>query len=103
VTSIGNRAVLDELLAIAKRDRARRSRWRKLGTFLRTLIEGILGAALTSLFGGWMLMLTAGVVHAHWIPQLPTVGYWWAVLVYYLLPGTPTSGARSKKRSDGAR
>jgi len=97
---VGNRAVLDELLSIAKRDRARRSRWRKFGAFLGAFIEGKLTAFLTSLFGGWLLMLAVEVAHDHWIPQLPTIGYWWAVLIYFLLPTPATS---SKKRSDGAR
>jgi hypothetical protein len=97
VTSIGNRAVLDELMNIARRDRARRSRWRKFGSFLGKLIQSLLTASLTSMLGGWLLMLAVEVAHDHWIPQLPTIGYWWAVLIYFLLP-TP---AAASKRSGG--
>lgn len=33
------------------------------------------------LVGSWMLMLTVGIVHAEWIPQLPTIGYRLALLL----------------------
>lgn len=29
----------------------------------------------------WMLMLAVGVVHAEWIPQLPTIGFGLALLL----------------------
>jgi hypothetical protein len=41
-----------------------------------------------ALIGGWLLMLAVGVVHAEWITDLPTVGYWWAVVIVWLLQGT---------------
>lgn len=33
----------------------------------------------------WMLMLAVGVVHAEWIPQLPTIGFGLALLLSFLL------------------
>jgi uncharacterized membrane protein YiaA len=40
--------------------------------------------ALRVLVDGWVMMLLVGVVHAEWIRSLPTVGYWWAVLIVTL-------------------
>lgn len=39
---------------------------------------------------GWFLMLTVAVAHAHWWPAIPTVGYWWAVLIMAILPANDT-------------
>lgn len=44
-------------------------------------------SALNALFGGWMLMLAVGVIHFHWLPSLPTVGYWVSVLLVLLMRG----------------
>jgi hypothetical protein len=33
------------------------------------------------LFNAWILMLTVGVVHGMWIPQLPTIGFPTALLL----------------------
>ncbi len=30
---------------------------------------------------GWVLMLVVGIVHAEWIPQLPTIGFGLALLL----------------------
>lgn len=40
-------------------------------------------------FGGWTLMLAVGVVHHEWWPAVPTIGYWWAVVLCLLLPAFP--------------
>ncbi len=37
---------------------------------------------------GWALMLAVGIIHSEWIPALPTIGYWWAVLIVFLLSGS---------------
>jgi hypothetical protein len=52
-----------------------------------TLVLGLLLSALFSLAAGWALMLAVGVIHHEWIPQCPTIGYWWAVLLAMLLRG----------------
>lgn len=44
--------------------------------------------ALLALLGGFALMLAIAVAHSHWIPALPTIGYWWSVLLVYLLRGS---------------
>lgn len=38
-----------------------------------------------ALFGGWIFMLTVGVVHGEWLPMMPTIGYWSAVKVSAML------------------
>jgi len=53
------------------------------------IILVVLGAlalsAVYSLAAGWALMLAIGVIHHEWIPQCPTIGYWWAVLLALLI------------------
>lgn len=91
------RALFAEFTDVIRRDRARRSRWRKFGTFLSKLFTALLTGFMSALVGGWMLMLAVAVAHDHWIPQLPTIGYWWAVLIFFLLP---TPAAPSKKKAE---
>lgn len=76
-----------ELLDIIRRDRARRTRRQRFGKFLGKFFTSLLTGALAALMGGWMFMLGAAVIHDHWWPQVPTIGYWWAVLVVWLLRG----------------
>ena len=56
---------------------------------VRIKFEDRLTAFLTNFllfFGnGWFLMLAVGVAHHEWWPALPTIGYWWAVLLCWLL------------------
>lgn len=40
-------------------------------------------AALVSFLYGFILMITIMVVHDHWLPSVPTIGYWVAVLVAF--------------------
>ena len=47
----------------------------------------LLSAAVHMLLGGWLLMLAIAMLSAHWWSALPTIGYWWAVLVTALLRG----------------
>lgn len=49
---------------------------------------GLLGQMIVHiLVGGWLFMLAVGVAHHEWIPSLPTIGYWWSVLLAWLLRG----------------
>lgn len=41
--------------------------------------------AAGTLIGGWLFMLTAGVIHGEWLPMMPTIGYWSAVKVSFML------------------
>lgn len=49
--------------------------------------EALLTAVASVLIGALMLMTAVRVAHDHWIPQLPTIGYWWAALLVLLLRG----------------
>lgn len=33
------------------------------------------------LFSAWMLMVVVGVVHGDWLPQVPTIGFGFALLL----------------------
>lgn len=48
-----------------------------------TLIAGF--AIVGALLGGWLLMLTVGVIHGEWLHDMPTIGYWSAVKVSAML------------------
>lgn len=96
--STDQRALFAEFTDIIRRDRARRSRWRKFGSFLGKVFEAAVTSLLSSMLGGWTLMLAVAVAHDHWIPQLPTIGYWWAVLLFFLLP-TPAAPSSKKAAS----
>jgi len=67
--------------------RMKRRRERFWGA-ISSIISGTIIDVITSLAGGFELMLAVGIIHAEWIPALPTVGYWWACLVVLLLRGT---------------
>lgn len=71
---------IDRILKAEKRRQKRRK-------FLVRLVSNYIITALSALLNGWMFMLAIGVIHAEWLRQLPTIGYWWAVLVVYLLSG----------------
>jgi len=60
-------------------------RRRKRRKAIRAVVVSLLTSALLSLLGGWNLMLAVGVAHAEWIHALPTIGYWWAVLLSLLI------------------
>jgi hypothetical protein len=101
MTTLNQRTMLNELLDIARRDRARRSRWRKFGKFIGTFVLAQIQRTLISLVFGWYLMLAVGVAHAEWLPALPTIGYWWACLLVWLLRGVFSATQQPSK--DGAR
>lgn len=94
-------ALQGELLKLVVRDRKRRERRRKLGEVTLDIIAAQIGYVLGALSNGFMLMLAVGVAHAEWIPQLPTIGYWWACLLVYLLHGVFSRAV--PKAKDGER
>jgi hypothetical protein len=57
------------------------------GKALSGCITSLLTKVFSDLTGGWMFMLAVGIAHAEWIQQLPTIGYWWAVLIVALTRG----------------
>lgn len=76
-----SRADVVDLIRTGKRARRRRE-------LLEKFITRLLVSAVTSFIGGWEFMLAVGIMHRQWWPALPTIGYWWAVLVVVLLRGT---------------
>jgi len=46
------------------------------------------GVAIVSVFfNAYMLMLLVGLVHAQWLPVVPTIGYWTATGLVALATG----------------
>jgi hypothetical protein len=63
--------------------------------FCGYLITSLFVSALASMLGGWMFMLAVGVAHHEWTPGLPTIGYWWAVLLTWLIRSAALSAPSS--------
>lgn len=82
-----------EVYRLAKKGRKSEERAKALGGCL----SAITIAALTNLWRGWELMIVVGIIHAEWIPQLPTLGYWWAVIIATLLAGALSTTSTGKK------
>jgi hypothetical protein len=70
------------------------------GKAFQGCITALLNKLATDLTTGWMLMLAVGVAHAEWLPMLPTIGYWWAVLLVVLT--RPLFAATPPKRKEDA-
>lgn len=73
----------------------RGKRAKSLGDAVNRIVTSLVTSAVACLLDGFWLMLAVGIIHADWIPALPTVGYWTAVVVVALLRGT-FSPIRSK-------
>lgn len=56
-----------------------------VGGAIALAVGVVLLAVLAGAAGGWLLMLTVGVIHAVWIHALPTIGFKSAVLVSVML------------------
>lgn len=50
---------------------------------LMTTIAAMVAAG--AIVGGWLLMLTVGVIHGEWLPMMPTLGFWSALKVSFML------------------
>ena len=61
----------------------------------------VVNVALSCLYG-WCFMIAVALIHAHWIPAVPGIGYWWAVLISTFLRGALT-GFSNGKMSNGNR
>lgn len=61
-------------------------------------IANVLVLACVNLVHGFYVMVGVGIIHAEWIHQMPTIGYWWAVILVSLLRGifTPIDWRRSE-------
>ena len=49
------------------------------------VVAAVLVWATFTLIGGWAFMLLVGVVHHEWLPQCPTVGFGWSIVIAFLL------------------
>jgi hypothetical protein len=74
---------VNELIRLAQLGR----RAEKRGKALQGCATGLFVSTADALLTGWILMLAVGVAHAEWIRQLPTIGYWWAVVLVALTRG----------------
>ncbi len=101
MSAVNQRSISADLLGIIRRDQARRSRKAKSGKFLGLLFTALLTGFLHALIGGWMFMLAVDAMHEHWLPQLPTLGDWWAVWIAWLLRSALSTTTAAK--SDGDR
>jgi hypothetical protein len=59
----------------------------KRGKAVERFIVGVLTQILAAFIGGFFLMLGVDFLNAAWWDQLPTMGYWTAVLTVGLLRG----------------
>jgi hypothetical protein len=70
-----------EVIRLIDRELKRKKRRAKVKRLISAQIEW----AVMNFMSAWMFMLAVGVAHAVWIPGLRTLGYWWALLLVYLL------------------
>ena len=70
-------AIVDARNEIVEEEAARRARIVKK-------IKDILVGVQLSLIGAWAFMVMIGVIHHQWLPDLPTLGWWDALLISVL-------------------
>lgn len=73
-------AEIARLVRKGRRAEKRGKAWTRFAT-------SIVYAWLVYMWRGWMLTLAVGVTHHEWLPSMPTLGYWWAVVIVVLLVG----------------
>jgi hypothetical protein len=84
-----------EVIRLARKGRRAEQR----GKAWEGCITGLITNAINVFMSGLYLMLAVGVVHAHWIHQLPTLGYWRSVLLVFLLKGVFSLAPATKDKS----
>jgi hypothetical protein len=80
-----------EVYRLAKKGRKAEQR----GKAIRALLGSLATSAVAALLKGWLFMFAVGVAHSHWLHGLPTIGYWWAVLIVWLMPLPGYAGKRT--------
>ena len=68
---------------------------KKTSVTVLVLIYLTLTAAI-ALLGGFLLMIAVGIMHHEWWSTLPTMGYWTAIKLAFLL-GIPVTARSSSK------
>jgi hypothetical protein len=89
VTTLTARDIDDFLRTKRRREAAR--------TAVADFFIALITEAVASLFGGLWVMLAVGIIRHDWIHQLPTLGYWRAVLLVLLLKGVFSRTPKTKK------
>lgn len=56
---------------------------RLASAFSVAAIGMLIVGALLALVSGAVLMFAVAAIHSHWIPAVPLIGYWTAVLVAF--------------------
>jgi hypothetical protein len=83
----------DEIMSLVRAKRRRRKFWAGVGRFVVTSLT----AAVAAFADGWLFMLAVGVAHDHWLTSMPSIGYWWAVLIVWLARGVFSPIKRAKE------
>jgi hypothetical protein len=64
-----------ELARDGRRFRDRRSKWERF--WAAFIVRWFIAVPLN----GWILMMTIAAIHHGWWSAVPTIGYWWAVVI----------------------
>lgn len=91
-------AFAQEMFDIVRDRQRKRSRRQKIRAALGKVLGTLCLVATRWLLGGLMFMLAVGVIHHEWIPALPTLGFWWSVLVSALLRSALASTAAASRK-----
>jgi hypothetical protein len=75
--------IAPELVKLVRAENRRQARRKAVGQFAKAVLFHLVVLSLR----GLVFMLAVGIVHAEWIHALPTLGYWWSVLLVWLLAG----------------
>lgn len=62
----------------ARKKERRKGFWTNLAAWLTA-------SAVLALINGWMVMLVVQIIHSHVWPNVAGIGYWWSVLICFLL------------------
>lgn len=90
-------AFMDSLSDVVRRDQTRRERRKKIRTATGKAAQFLILAAVMWALRAWVFMLAVAVIHDHWLPNVPTLGFWWAGLIIWLIRGALEQTSKSKK------
>ncbi len=82
-----------EVVRLARKGREAEQR----GRAVKGCLSLLLNKAGQDLVTAWLLMLAVGVAHAEWVTGLPTVGFWWALLLVLLVRPLFSGYAKASK------
>ena len=79
-----------DLVKDGRRYREKRGKWERFWV-------GVLVRLMLAPLDGLFLMLAVGIVHHEWWAAVPTIGYWWAIMLAVLLRPLFTPISAGKK------